>query len=83
MENVNSIASLMDKKQQKTFERDTTWQDARTQSINAQFIGCLNTTIQTDRVHMSPRCCTMFAQGETHKENQLSLPKEQEINSVY
>ena len=76
MENVNSIASLMDKKQQKTFERDTTWQDARTQSINAQFIGCLNTTIQTDRVHMSPHCCTtcMFAQGETHKRksNQLA-----------
>ena len=75
-ENVNSIASIMDKKQQRTFERDTKWQDARTQSINAVFIGCLNTTIQTDRVYMSPHCCTtcMFAQGETHKRksNQLA-----------
>ena len=73
-ENVNSIASIIDKKQQRTFERDTTWQDARTQSINAEFIGCLNTTIQTDRVHFSPHCCTMFAQGETHKRksNQLA-----------
>ena len=64
----------MDKKQQRTFERDTTWQDARTQSIHAEFIGCLNTMIQTDRVHMSPHCCTMFAQGETHKRksNQLA-----------
>ena len=73
-ENVNSIASIMDKKQQITFERHTTWRDARTQSINAEFIGCLNTTIQTDRVHMSPHCCTMFVQGETHKRksNQLA-----------
>ena len=72
--NVNSIASIMDKKQQRTFERDTTWQDARTQSTNAEFIGCLNTTIQTNRVHMSPHCCTMFPQGETHKRksNQLA-----------
>ena len=66
----------MDKKQQRTFERDTKWQDARTQSINAELIGRLNTTIQTDRVHMSPHCCTtcMFAQGETHKRksNQLA-----------
>ena len=72
--NVNSIASIMDKKQQRTFERDTTWQDARTQSTNAEFIGCLNTTIQTNRVHMSPHCCTMFPQGEAHKRksNQLA-----------
>ena len=63
----------MDKKQQRTFERDTTWQDARTQSIHAEFIGCLNTTIQTDRVHMSPHCCTMFAQGETHKRKSYQL----------
>ena len=63
----------MDKKQQKTSERDTTWQDARTQSINAKFIGCLNTTIQTDRVHMSRHCCTMFAQGETHKRKSIQL----------
>ena len=72
--NVNSIASIMDKKQQRTFERHTTWQDARTQSRNAEFIGCLNTTIQTDRVHKSPHCCTMFVQGETHKRksNQLA-----------
>ena len=64
----------MDKKQQKPFERDTTWQDARTQSINAELIGCLNTTIQTDRVHTSPHCCARFAQGETHKRksNQLA-----------
>ena len=81
--NVNSTASIMDKKQQRTFERHTTWQDARTQSRNAEFIGCLNTTIQTDRVHMSPHCCTMLAQGDQTKENQLRLPKEQEINSVY
>ena len=33
----------MDKKQQRTFARDTTWQDARTQSKNAEFIDCLNT----------------------------------------
>ena len=71
--NVNSIASIMDKKQQRTFERDTTWQDARTQSTNAEFIGCLNTTIQTDRVHMSPHCCTMFAQDETHKRKSYQL----------
>ena len=63
----------MNKKQQKTFERDTTRQDARTQSIHAEFIGCLNTTIQTDRVHMSPHCCTMFAQGETHKTKSTPL----------
>ena len=71
----------MDKKQQRTFERDTTWQDARTQSIHAEFIGCLNTTIQTDRVHMSPHCCTMFAQGETHKRksNQLGCPKSKKL----
>ena len=70
----------MDKKQQRTFERDTTWQDARTQSIHAEFIGCLNTTIQTDRVHMSPHCCTMFAQGETHrKKNQLGCPKSKKL----
>ena len=71
----------MDKKQQKTFERDTTWQDARTQSINAEFIGCLNTTIQTDRVQMSPHCCTMVAQGKTHKRksNQLGCPKSKKL----
>ena len=57
----------MDKKQQRTFERDTTWQNARTQNINTEFIGCIITTIQTDRVHMSPHSCSMFAQGETHK----------------
>ena len=74
----------MDKKQQKTSERDTTWQDARTQSINAELIGCLNTTIQTDRVYLSPPCCTMFTQGETQKKIKSAwLPKEQEINSVY
>ena len=74
----------MDKKQQRIFERDTTRQDARTQSINAEFIGCLNTTIQTDRVHTSPHyCCTtcMFAQGETHKRksNQLGSPKSKKL----
>ena len=73
----------MDKKQQRTFARDTTWQDARTQSKNAEFIGCLNTTIQTDRVHMSPHCSTtcMFAQGETHKRkpNQLGCPKSKKL----
>ena len=72
----------MDKKQQKTFERDTTWQDARTQSKNAEFIGCLNTSIQTDRAHISPHCCVQFKVRHT-KENQISLPKEKEINSVY
>ena len=70
----------MDKKQQRTFERDTTWQDARTQSKNAEFLGCLNTTIQTDRVHISPHCCV---QGETQKKIKSAwLPKEQESNSV-
>ena len=71
----------MDKKQPRTFERDTTWQDARTQSKNVEFIGCLNTTIQTNRVHMSPHCCTMFAQGETHKRksNQLGSPKSEKL----
>ena len=71
----------MDKKQQRTFEGDTTWQDARTQSINAEFTGCLNTTIQTDRVHMSPHYCTMFAQGETHKRKstQLGCPNSKKL----
>ena len=70
----------MDKKQQRTFERDTTWQNARTQSKNAEFIGCLNTMIQTDRVHISPHCCTMFVQGETQKKsNQLAQTARSEL----
>ena len=62
-------------------ETQHAWQDARTQSKNAEFIGCLKTTIQTDRVHMSPHYYTMFAQGETHKRksNQLGCPKNKKL----
>ena len=42
---------------------------------------CLHTMIQTDRVHMSPHCCTMFAQGKTHKRklNQFGCPKSRKL----
>ena len=40
--------------------------------------------IQTDKVHMtlSPHCCTMFAQGETHKRksNQLAQRARNELS---
>ena len=73
----------MDKKQQRTFARDTTWQDARTQSKNAEFIDCLNTPFRLTEFTCLPIAVICLHKVRHTKENQLSLPKEQEINSVY
>ena len=77
----------MDKKQQKTFERDTTWQDARTQSIKCQVYRLpqyYDSDWQSSHDIVSPLLYYVCTRWDTQKKTKSAwLPKEQEINSVY